>query len=78
MKNDFWAFLMKIRERLILIVDNNVRNHIPLEDIDEQVLKELYVWYIKTDLFQDDTNKEPETATQSLITDIKAVIPSPR
>jgi len=74
----FWGFFLKIRERLILILDNNYRNHLPLEAIDEQVMAELYEWYLKTDLFQTDDIKDTETVIQTSISDIKAVIPSPK
>ena len=74
---NFWYFFLKIRERLTLIIDNNVRNHIPLEEIDEEVLKEMYGWYLRSDLFQTETNTDKETYTQTTIADIKAVIPSP-
>lgn len=68
----FWYFTLKVFERLTLIVNNNVRNHLPLEEIDEQVLFEMYQWYLKSDLFQDYEEKPIETATQTTITDIKA------
>lgn len=51
---NYWYFLLKVREQLTFIVDNNLRNHIPLEDIQEQVLLEMYSWYLKSDLFQTD------------------------
>ena len=66
---DFWSFLMKVRERLILITDNNVRNHIPLADIDEQLLLEMYIWYSRSDLFQVDLDKDIENAVQTKLTD---------
>ena len=73
----YWGFVLKIRERLVLIVDNNIRNHLPLEDIDEQVLSEMFEWYMRSDLFQTETNTDKETYTQTKISDITTVIPSP-
>ncbi len=70
--SNFWAFLLKVRERLILIIENNIRNHIPLEEIDEQVLLEMYAWYLRSDLFQPESSPEPENAVQTTITDIKS------
>ena len=67
--DDFWSFLMKVRERLILITDNNVRNHIPLADIDEQLLLEMYIWYMRSDLFQVDLDKDIENTVQTKLTD---------
>jgi hypothetical protein len=60
---------MKVRERLILITDNNLRNHIPLADIDEQLLWEMYIWYTRSDLFQVDLDKDIENAVQTKLTD---------
>ena len=68
-KDSFFEFILKIRERLILITDNNLRNHIPLADIDEQVLLEMYIWYMRTDLFQVDLDKDIENAVQTKLTD---------
>ena len=60
MENDYWFFLLKVRERLTLLLEHNIRNHIPLEEIDEQVLLEMYAWYLRTDLFQPDTTLATE------------------
>lgn len=73
----YWRFLLKVRERLILIVDNNIRNRLPLEEVDEQVLVEMFEWYMRSDLFQSETTPDKETYTQTTISDIKAVMPSP-
>jgi hypothetical protein len=65
----FWSFILKVRERLTILLEHNLRNHIPLEEIDEQVLLEMYSWYLRTDLFHPDVNFPTEEAIQTKLTD---------
>ena len=53
----YWFFVRKVHERLTIILEHKVRNHMELDDADEELLKEIYEFYSRSDLFSP-TDKE--------------------
>ena len=47
----YWFFVRKVHERLTIILEHKVRNHMELDDADEELLKEIYEFYSRSDLF---------------------------
>ena len=47
----YWFFVRKVHERLTIILEHKVRNHMELDDADEDLLKEIYEFYSRSDLF---------------------------
>lgn len=48
--DNFWFFLNKLKERLIIITEYNLRNNIELTDSDEEVLYDLFKIHDDNDL----------------------------
>lgn len=61
----FWYFLKKVHERLTIIFEHKLRNKMELDDVDEAIIKDLYITYSNSDLFQtDDIDKIDYTQTE--------------
>jgi hypothetical protein len=50
---DFWLFLNKLKERLIIITEYNIYNKIDLSEKDETILFDLFKIYEGNDLLND-------------------------
>ena len=58
---EFWFWLRKINERLTILFQHKVPNKMELDELDEEVIKNLYVMFLKSDLF---TASEPPLAEE--------------
>jgi len=47
----YWFFVRKVHEKLTIFFNHKLPNKIELDEIDEQVFKEMYEWYTKSELF---------------------------
>jgi len=47
----FWFFTKKVHERLTIFFTHKLPNRMELDETDEQMLKEMFIWYQQSDLF---------------------------
>lgn len=60
----FWFFLKKVNERLSIFFQHKLPNKMELDEVDEQVFREMYEWFSTTDLFSaTDDHVSDELAT---------------
>lgn len=62
----YWFFLKKVHERLTILFQHNVPNKIGLEEADEQLYKEMYEWFCKSDLFSAGDSKFHDITSEQL------------
>lgn len=53
-EKQYWYFLRKVHERLTIIFEHKLRNKMELDDSDELILKDLYIAFSNSDLYQTD------------------------
>lgn len=62
----YWFFLKKVHERLTILFQHNVPNRIPIEEADEQLYKEMHIWFLKSDLFSASDPKIYDNSAEQL------------
>ena len=70
----YWYFIRKVNEKLTILFQHKIPNHMDVDETDEQLLKELYEMFSQSELFMptDEELAEAEQLHSERVTENKS------